>query len=328
MRLLHTTWPLFTAFRVRVRISWTIAIWPLFFLFGFTSWLPFEEALFWSVILTVLMFTTVWTHEMGHILAGRRCGIDTELMTLRGLGGLAHLDSEAQNPRDEIFVALAGPAVHLVWMAVLYPVVWLWPESSEMWMTQAVVTWFAHIQLALMIFNLLPVYPLDGGRVLRGALTFRMHVNKSSRHTAQVGFVGNGLLIAVGLVGWLWPGVGVLDSGSILTIWIGVAGIQACRTLLWQSKHGEIYAAHDPFARAMLQSKEVGLRADDEERKEREKRRSVREKAEAKRDVLQSTVDSLLDRINEVGGMDNLSRAERKELERASKALAEHDATA
>jgi len=109
-RLLATTWPLLTAFRVQIRVSWTIAIWPVFFTFGFAKWMDLGEALLWGAAWTIALFTTTWTHEMGHIAMGRRLGVETRRMTLRGLGGLAHLDGPAQTPRGEILISLAGPS--------------------------------------------------------------------------------------------------------------------------------------------------------------------------------------------------------------------------
>jgi Zn-dependent protease len=319
-RLLSTTWPLFRAFRVDVRVSWTIAIWPLFFTFGFAKWMSLGEALLWGAAWTIGLFLNVWTHEMGHIAMGRRLGVDTERMTLRGLGGLAHLDGPAQTPRDEMLISLAGPATHLAWMAVLYPLTWLlessFADSMWFWMLGG----YADLQLWMMIFNLLPVYPLDGGRTLRGALALRMHANKASYHVSTLGFVGNAVFLVVGLLSWLkvWDPLGHGPYGFLLA-WLGFEGIQANRRLRLQARHGDIYADHDPFQKTLMASKAALREMDREEAKEREHR----EKRAAERRKLQATVDRLLDRITERGGVDALSSRERRELEKASKRLSE-----
>jgi len=321
-RLLSTTWPLLTAFRVEVRVSWTIAIWPLFFVFAFAQWMTFGEALLWGVAWTLALFTTVWTHEMGHIAMGRRLGIDTRRMTLRGLGGLAHLDSPAQNAHDEIKIALAGPATHLVWMAVLFPLLWVLPDTAKTELAYWMLDGFAWLQLWMMVFNLLPIYPMDGGRVLRGALALKMHPNKASLHAATVGFVGNGLLLLMGILAWLkiWDPLGHGSFGFVLA-WIGFAGIQGCRQLRHQAIHGDIYGDDDPFAATLMASRRVMERYDREEAKEKEQRR----KRVDERQELQARVDALLGRITEVGGIDHLPARERKELERAAKELSEFD---
>ena len=320
-RLLNTTWPLATLFRVEIRISWTVAIWPLFFTYGFTTWMDsFSEALVWGIAWTLALFTTVWTHEMGHIAMGRKLGIESQRMTLRGLGGLAHLDSPAQTPRDDILISLAGPAVHLVWMAALYPLVWLLGETHEFatwfWMLEG----FAYLQVSMLIFNLLPFYPLDGGRTFRSAMALRMHANKASLIAAKVGFVGHGLFIVTGVLAWLelWDPLHHGPYGFML-VWLGIWGIQMCRQLLFQARHGEIFGAHDPFQKTLMESRRVMDAYDREEAKEREQRRKQSEQRQA----LQQTVDALLDRITEVGGVEQLSSRERKELERASKQLSD-----
>lgn len=317
-RRLATTWPLFRAFRVDVRVSWTVAIWPVLLGWSFSRFLPWGEAIAWGAAFTVGLFACTWTHEMGHIWMGRRCGVETPTISLSGLGGLAHMDAPAQRPRDEILISLAGPATHLAWLAVLWPAVLLLRGAHQVeswfWMLDG----FRALQLSLMIFNLLPVYPLDGGRVLRGALATRMHANRASLHTATVGFVGNGALIVLGALALF--GADPLGYGAygVLPLWIGFNGIHACRRLRLEAQHGEIYAAHDPFAAALIQSRSAMDEADDDERREREARHAAR----AARTALQEKVDRLLDRVNEVGGVANLTSAERKELERASRELA------
>lgn len=321
-RLLNTSWPVFRAFRVDVRVSWTIVLIPLFFAWTFSKWMPGAEAFAWGAGFTLAVYATTWTHEMGHIFMGRRCGVETETMTLRALGGLAHLQAPAQTPQDDIRIALAGPATHLVWLAVLYPATWMLraAHGHETWFWM--LDGFTRLQIFMMVFNLLPIWPMDGGRTLRSAMALRMHANRASFHAATVGFVGNGAYVVLGLLAWF----GIADpfswgSYGFLLTWIGVEGIQACRQLRFDAKHGDVYGDHDPFAKTLLASQSAMRGADDEEQREREARQAAREE----RRRLQETTDRLLDRINELGGIDKLSARERSELERASRALSEHE---
>jgi Zn-dependent protease len=320
LRLLNTSWPLFRAFRVNVRVSWTILLIPLVFVIRFAKWLPVAEAVQWGAAWTLGLYATVWLHEMGHIWMGRRCGIETDRITLRALGGLAHLQDKAQSPADDIRISLAGPATHLAWMAVLFPLTWALSgaHGGTMWMYM--LRQFAAMQLSLMVFNLLPIYPSDGGRTLMGVLSLRLHANRAAYHTATAGFVGNGCLIAAGLVALFTTSDSHgVDAWGFILIWLGIEGIRACRQLRMEAKYGDIYGDHDPFQKTLLASQAALRGADADEAKERAARAAAREE----RRRLQEVTDRLLDRINEVGGIENLSAKERKELERASRALAE-----
>jgi len=248
--MLSTTWPLFRAFRVDVRISWTIVVVPLFLWYLLAKGpqgLPAQDALAWAVVWTAGLYACVWTHEMGHIVMGRRCGVDTRDMTLRALGGLAHLDAPAPTPKAEIAISLAGPVTHLGWMAVLYPILWIaeWSGADMGSQWYGMLYGFAGFQTALMVFNLLPFYPLDGGRVLRGVLSMRMHSQKASLWTANVGFGG---AVALGLTGLglsmpglVWLGV---DRWGFMLVWIAIEGWMSCRRLQMQVRSSG--AAYEP----------------------------------------------------------------------------------
>jgi hypothetical protein len=180
-----------------------------------------------------------------------------------------------------------------------------------------------------MVFNLLPVYPLDGGRTLRGALSLRMHANQASYHVSTVGLVGNGIFLVSGILSWLqvWDPLGHGPYGFLLA-WLGLEGIQRNRALRMQAKYDDIYADHDPFQKALLASQMAQRGMERAAEKER-RRRLGRQKARfEQRAAIQATVDRLLERITEVGGVEGLSGRERRELEKASKRLAELDRAA
>ena len=333
-RLLNTSWPLLRAFGVDVRVSWTVSAWPLLFWLMFVSekgWdLPAGEALFWAVVWTVALFANVYTHEMGHITAGRRYGIDASHITLRGLGGLAHMDHASPSPRADIIISIAGPATHLAWMMVLFPAYW-WATAAQadgLWvhMLHGFATW----QFFMLAFNLLPFYQLDGSKVFRAFLAGRMHPSKASIWTANLGFAGSVMLGLAGLTMWLGD-VKILGMGTwgFLLVWIAVDNWFACRRLLLEARWGEGPYGSDPgeaWKRGGEPKQwEAGLAESLREAKKAEKAEAKAAKAQRKeqerRARLQSRIDELLDRINEVGGIENLSASERRDLEQASKEL-------
>jgi Zn-dependent protease len=334
-RWLDASWPLFRAFGVEVRAHWITVLVPGVFYWAFLQWgLGGTEAALWALAWTVGLYATVWAHEMGHIAMGRRFGVPTRLITLSPLGGLAHLDSKMPSPRAEILVSLAGPATHLVWIAAFGIPYVLFDVHSRL----GIDRWaemhrgFLGLQVGLAGFNLLPSYPLDGGRVLRGLLARRMHANRASLYAAYTGYAGalvlfmcgTGLLVLLGPSGELAPYVG------LTMMWIGVVNFLACRRLQTEIQHVASPYAHEP-AEAWKQGRDSGDAWKDsiaeserlsraEERRERRAAEARRQEEEQRRRI-QERIDQLLDRINEVGGMEHLSAAERRELAEASESL-------
>ncbi len=328
LRLLNASWPLFRAFRVRVRVHWSIAIVPVAFFAGFAKWLPADQAALWAAAWTFALYLVVWTHEMGHVTAGRRVGVDTGLITLSPLGGLAHMDQGAPSPRSEVFISLAGPATHLLWLAAAW-LPWRLLELDQVpdvwaWMLQG----FIGLQVALIAFNLLPFFPMDGGRVFRALLSMRMHPNRASTWAAWVGLGG---AIAMGLAGltiWIL-GEAMLLHGDVygpILLMVAVNNFLACRRLQMEARWGE-----GPYEK--VESWKLGREVEswrpspEDERlaraEERRERRAAQErrKEELRRERLQQRIDELLDRINEVGGVEHLTTAERRELADASELL-------
>jgi Zn-dependent protease len=146
-----------------------------------------------TTLLGIALFGSVLLHELGHALAARRFGIDTRSITLYPFGGIAALSAEPRTPRAELWIALAGPAVNFALAAAGAALALLGTPLMGM---------FVAINLALGLFNLLPAFPMDGGRVLRAGLTLRMGRLDATKLAIQVsrwfawGFIGLGLLQA------------------------------------------------------------------------------------------------------------------------------------
>jgi len=165
-----------------------------------------------SVGFALLIFSCVLLHELGHALAARMYGIGTRDITLMFIGGLARLERMPEKPSQEIVVALAGPAVNVVIGSVLLGVLLVpmhLPLEKVFDFGDIVSRLFA-VNVIMVLFNLVPAFPMDGGRVLRGVLAFRMPFAKATRIAARVGQV---FAVVFGLVALF-----VLRSPSLLFI--------------------------------------------------------------------------------------------------------------
>lgn len=137
------------------------------------------------------LFACVVLHELGHAMAARRYGIGTQDITLLPIGGVARLDSIPTRPTQEIAVALAGPAVNVAIAAAGF--VWLSLAGPEAWLQRLVIA-----NISLVLFNLIPAFPMDGGRVLRALLAMRMD---RARATGIAARIAQGLAGVAGVVG-------------------------------------------------------------------------------------------------------------------------------
>jgi Zn-dependent protease/CBS domain-containing protein len=144
-----------------------------------------------GVVFIVLIFACVLAHEFGHIFAARRYGIGTPEVTLWPIGGVASLERIPEKPSEELVVALAGPAVNVVIAAVL--ILWLGLSLDGAAMTElenpraSLLARVAAANIFLVVFNLIPAFPMYGGRVLRALLAMRMGRAEATRVAARIG---------------------------------------------------------------------------------------------------------------------------------------------
>ena len=145
-----------------------------------------------AALLLLAIFACVLLHEFGHVLMARRFGIRTPDVILLPIGGLARLERMPEEPRQEFLIALAGPLVTLVIAAVIY--LWLSLTSGAPPLfpgmdarVPGLASELYRINVWLLLFNLIPAFPMDGGRVLRSLLATRIGLARATRIAASIG---------------------------------------------------------------------------------------------------------------------------------------------
>ena len=177
-----------------------------------------REAAIEGVLFILLLFLCVLAHEFGHIFAARRYGIRTPDVTLWPIGGVASLERIPERPSEELVVALAGPAVNVVIALVLILILGTGVDSAAMTELEnpraSMLGRLAAANIFLVVFNLIPAFPMDGGRVLRALLAMRRPHAEATRIAGRIGqgaaFVfallglfTNPMLIVIGLFVYL-----------------------------------------------------------------------------------------------------------------------------
>jgi Zn-dependent protease/predicted transcriptional regulator len=177
------------------------------------------------------LFLCVLLHEFGHALAARRYGIPTKDITLWPIGGVARLERMPTDPKQELVVALAGPAVNVAIAIALLPII---AVSDAAFFERLFTT-----NLFLVAFNMIPAFPMDGGRVLRAGLALKMDYAQATRTAATI---GQGFAVVFGIVGLFTNPFLILIA---VFIWFGAAGES-------QMTQTQSQLAGVPVERAML----------------------------------------------------------------------------
>jgi Zn-dependent protease/predicted transcriptional regulator len=196
-----------------------------------------------GVAFILVIFACVVLHELGHALAARRFGIRTCDITLLPIGGLARLERMPDKPSQELRVALAGPAVNVLIAAGLYGVLHLLgsrPELDQLdWVGGDFLSKVMAVNLWLAVFNMLPAFPMDGGRVLRSILASRMDFVRATRIAARV---GQGMALLFGLLGLfsnpflvfiaLFVWMGAEQEAAMVQVKTSLGGIPVAQAML------------------------------------------------------------------------------------------------
>lgn len=323
MWLLYGSVPLFTAFRIRVRAHAMLIIAIVFLLlFGVGFGRPIDR-----LIAAAALFGIVLLHEFGHCFAARSVGGDADEIIMHPLGGLA-MASSPRRPWPTFVTVAGGPAVNIVICAVAATVLWLvfgvhawnllsqqslgdaWLKGarSRNWEWGAWLFWIHLTSWALFVFNMMPIYPFDGGQMLQTILWPKFGYYKSMLFAATTGIVGGIVLAAVGLA-----------TLSIFLALIGIMGVMNCvnlrRMLLaegpWgfqdeDSDYSASLGANVYTEPARTKTKHLSKRVI-----KRAKQREENERLE------QEKVDQILAKVS-AQGMHSLSWWEKRALKRAT----------
>jgi len=163
-----------------------------------------------SIWFVLLLFLCVLLHEFGHAMAARRYGIRTPDITLYPIGGVARLERMPENPAQELVIAVAGPMVNVVIALGLWLALGM-PHLTAHVFSDGLALELLKTNIMLVVFNLIPAFPMDGGRVLRALLAMRLSHGQATQIAARI---GQGIAVLFALAG--------ITSGNYFLLFIAM----------------------------------------------------------------------------------------------------------
>ena len=228
---------------------------------AFTYWLQTRTmaGTLEGIAFLLVLFLCVVLHEYGHALTARRYGIRTRDITLLPIGGLARLERIPEKPIEEFWVALAGPAVNVVIAAALFIYLsvtrTLEPFTGLSMAGGPFIERLMSVNLSLVLFNIIPAFPMDGGRVFRALIAMRTDYTRATHIAAVIGqgiaflfgFIGlftNPFLVFIALFVW----IGAAQEASMVQMKSALSSIPVGRAML---TNFEMLSPQDTLARAV-----------------------------------------------------------------------------
>jgi Zn-dependent protease/predicted transcriptional regulator len=237
------SWHLGRLFGIEVRVHATFLV--------LLAWVAFSHVLhghdlgvaLGGVAYVVAVFAIIVMHELGHALTARRFGIATRDITLLPIGGVARLERMPTKPSQELLVAIAGPAVNVVLAVLLFGVLSAMGAAGDIAQWSIVggpfVAKLMWTNIGLAVFNLLPAFPMDGGRVLRALVALRTDYLRATDIAASV---GQAVALVFGLVGLfsnpflvfiaLFVWVGAQEEAAMAHVRASLAGVPVSRAMI------------------------------------------------------------------------------------------------
>jgi Zn-dependent protease len=180
--MFRNAWNLGKISGIDIRVHWSFLLLPVYVYYMTAG---SGEALT-AVLLILAIFGCVLLHELGHAFAARSFGIGTRDIIMLPIGGVASLERIPRNPYQELWIAIAGPLVNVVIAAVLFAGLFFSPFNVAASITSFIYS-LAIANIFLVVFNMLPAFPMDGGRVLRATLALFMPYVKATTIAATIG---------------------------------------------------------------------------------------------------------------------------------------------
>jgi Zn-dependent protease len=227
------SWKLGTAFGIGIYVHWTFILLPAWVFFSNWGEGPIAVALY-LVLLTFGIFGCIVLHELGHALMARYFGIPTRDITLYPIGGVARLERMSDRPWEEFSIAVAGPAVNVAIAGILGVVLsaagapLLLHDNLEVGNLGAFGFHLLAANLFLALFNLIPAFPMDGGRILRALLAVRLGQLRATEIAAGLG-VGISLLFFILAILNGTPGL------FLLALFVFLLGQQELAMIRWRA---------------------------------------------------------------------------------------------
>ena len=228
---MHTSIQIVTIWGIPVRLHWTFILvlgWLIYL--GIPDWQYFRgQRALWMFLAVFAVFFCILLHELGHAFMARRYGVQTLQIMLSPIGGQAILERMPKQPKRELLVALAGPIVNILLALSAIPFLYYWVPAEKLArvpqflsnpygntflrldMGERFIVGFVLLNFLVALFNLIPAFPLDGGRILRALLSMRMNKLGATRIATFLGqgFAALIVLFSVSQYNWLMGVIGL-----------------------------------------------------------------------------------------------------------------------